>query len=241
MQIVTKAYGRIVHLEHIGSAHTQTQLNILLALARKRLLINQPSLFPEKESPVKIRLKRSVSQLLWQVLISEYQKLGLDRLNDDVFASLCLARLVEPTSKLDSLRVMADLGIKPPGRNRLYRCLAQVIRKDYREMVSRICFSHCGKKDLSLVLYDVTTLYFEIQKEDGYRNPGLSKERRLEPQIVVGLLVNRNGFPLALTSFTGNTAETKPMLPVIRSFQESYGLKAVTVVADAAMMNQTNL
>jgi len=241
VQIVTKAYGRIVHLEHIGSAHTQTQLDILLALARKLLLANQPSLFLEKEYPVKIRLKQSVSQLLWQVLRSEYQKLGLDRLNDDVFASLCLARLVEPTSKLDSLRVMADLGIKPPERNRLYRCLAQAVKQNYRETVSRVCFRHCGKEDLSLVLYDVTTLYFEIQKEDGYRKPGLSKERRLEPQIVVGLLVNRNGFPLALTSFTGNTAETKTILPVIQSFQQSYGLKVVTVVADAAMMNKTNL
>jgi len=121
VQIVRKAYGRIVHLEHIGSAHTQAQLDILLALARKRLFSNQPSLFMDKKSPVKIRLKRSASQLLWRVLISEYQKLGLDRLNDDVFASLYLARLVEPTSKLDSLRVMADLGIKPPERNRLYR------------------------------------------------------------------------------------------------------------------------
>jgi len=91
------------------------------------------------------------------------------------------------------------------------------------------------------VLYDVTTLYFEIQKEDGYRKPGLSKERRLEPQIVVGLLVDRNGFPLGLASFTGNTAETKTILPVIQSFQQSYGLKQVTVVADAAMMNRTNL
>lgn len=92
-----------------------------------------------------------------------------------------------------------------------------------------------------MVLYDVTTLYFEIQKEDSYRKPGLSKERRLEPQIVVGLLVNHRGFPLGLTSFTGNTAETKTILPVIKTFQTRYGLKQVTVVADAAMMNRGNL
>jgi len=241
VQVVTKAYGRIVHLKHIGSAHTQTQLDMLLALARKRLLANQPSLFPEKQYPVKIRLKRSFSRLLWQILLDQYQKLGFGELNDEVFASLCVARLVEPVSKLDSLRVLQDLGRKPVAKNRLYRCLARAAERDYREKVSRICFRHCGKKDLSLVLYDVTTLYFEIQKEDGYRKPGLSKERRLEPQIVVGLLVDRNGFPLALTSFTGNTAETKTILPVIKSFQKSYGLKAVTVVADAAMMNKTNL
>ncbi len=241
MQVVTKAYGRIVRLEHIGSAHTQTQLDMLLVLARKQLFSNQPSLFPEKQYPVKIRLKQSFSRLLWQVLLDQYQNLGFGGLNDEVFASLCVARLVEPVSKLDSLRVLADLGRKPVAKNRLYRCLTRAAGRDYREKVSRICFRHSGKQDLSLVLYDVTTLYFEIQKEDDYRKPGLSKERRLEPQIVIGLLVNRNGFPLALTSFTGNTAETKTILPVIQSFQKSYGLKAVTVVADAAMMNQTNL
>jgi len=53
------------------------------------------------------------------------------------------------------------------------------------------------------VLYDVTSLYFEVQEEDGYRKPGLSKERRLEPQIIIGLLVDKNGFPLGLQSFEG--------------------------------------
>ena len=241
VQIVRKAYSRIVHLEHIGSAHTQTQLDMLMALARKRLLANQPSLFPEKQYPVKIRLKQSFSRLLWQMLLDQYQKLGFGELNDDVFASLCVARLVEPVSKLDSLRILQDLGQKPTAKNRLYRCLTRAAGRDYREKVGRICFSHCGKEDLSLVLYDVTTLYFEIQKEDGYRRPGLSKERRLEPQIVVGLLVNRQGFPLALTSFTGNPAETKTILPVLEAFRQEHRLPKITVVADAAMMNQTNL
>jgi hypothetical protein len=52
-----------------------------------------------------------------------------------------------------------------------------------------------------LLLYDVTTLYFEIQQDDDYRKPGISKERRLEPQIVIGLLVDQSGFPLGLHSF----------------------------------------
>lgn len=242
VQVVTKAYGRIVHLEHIGSAHTQAQLDLLLTLARKRLFSNQPSLFPEKQYPVKIRLKQSVSQLLWQILLVQYQKLGFGKLNDQIFASLCVARLVEPVSKLDSLRVLQDLGRKPVAKNRLYRCLARAAGKDYRETVSRICFSHSGKKELSLVLYDVTTLYFEIQKEDGYRKPGLSKERRLEPQIVIGLLVNRHSFPLSLQSFSGNTAETKTILPVLESFRRKHRLpNKIIVVADAAMMNRINL
>jgi hypothetical protein len=65
---------------------------------------------------------------------------------------------------------------------------------------------------LTLVLYDVTTLYFEIQRDDEYRKPGLSKERRLEPQTTVGLLVYRSGFPLEVTSFEGNKAEGKTIV-----------------------------
>jgi len=88
---------------------------------------------------------------------------------------------------------------------------------------------------------DVTTLYFEVQEEDTYRKPGLSKERRLEPQIVIGLLVDQYGFPLGLHSFEGNTAETKTILPVIEAFQAQHGLTKTTIVADAAMLSAKNL
>jgi transposase len=98
-----------------------------------------------------------------------------------------------------------------------------------------------GRSGLTLVLYDVTTLYFEVQQEDDYRKPGLSKERRLEPQIIIGLLVDRNGFPLGLHSFEGNKAETKTILPVIQAFLAQNGLTQTTIVADAAMLSADNL
>jgi len=84
-------------------------------------------------------------------------------------------------------------------------------------------------------------LHFEIQKEDDYRKPGWSKERRLEPQIILGLLVDKNGFPLGLQSFEGNKAETKTILPVLKAFLGQNGLKKVTIVADAAMLSASNL
>jgi len=148
---------------------------------------------------------------------------------------------VEPTSKLDSLRVLSDLGIYDLSKDRLYRCLQKVIKKDYRKIISQLCFDHVNSQNLNLVLYDVTTLYFEVQEGDSYRRPGLSKERRLEPQIVIGLLVDQLGFPLGLQSFEGNTAETKTIIPVLEQFQKEHHLEKVTVVADAAMLSQTNL
>lgn len=240
IQIAHKNYGRVVKIEHIGSAHTPEDLNTLLAVAKQRLLGNQQPLFKENFSPLKISLKQPVSRLLLDVLIEQYNHLGFNALADETFAYLCIARIAEPTSKLDSLRVLGELGVRGIERNKLYRCLGQIISGDYRKTITQCCFAHAVSQ-ISLVLYDVTTLYFEVQEEDDFRKSGMSKERRLEPQIIVGLLVDQHGFPLALHSFEGNTAETNTILPVVESFKKQHGLEDVTIVADAAMLSSKNL
>lgn len=241
MQIAHKVAGQLVKLEHLGSAHNSEELQILISLAKKRLQGDQQTLFPNPQNCLQIKLKQSYSSFLFQVLKRQYQQLGFSQLEDPDFVNLCLARIVEPTSKLDSLRVLADLGMKNIGRNQLYRCLQRVVNQNYRRTISQFCFDHVTSENLNLVLYDVTTLYFEIQQEDSYRKPGLSKERRLEPQIVIGLLVDQSGFPLSLQSFGGNVAETKTILPVLEEFQREHHLSKVTVVADAAMLSRMNL
>ena len=90
------------------------------------------------------------------------------------------------------------------------------------------------------MLYDVSTLYFETDAGDGFREPGFSKERRLEPQITLGLLTDATGFPLAVEAFEGNKAETATMLPVINAFKAAHRLTDVTVVADAGMISEAN-
>jgi len=243
VQIAHKTHGKVSKIEHIGSAHNDTDLATLLALAKQRLIGAQLSLLPDISSSLKIRQVQSVSQLLYDSLLELYSQLGFSQLKDDTFAALCVARLVEPTSKLDSLRVLADLGITSFSNTGVHRCLKRVIANDYRDTLAKLCFAHASTQGagITLVLYDVTTLYFEVQQEDEYRIPGMSKERRLEPQIIVGLLVDQNGFPLELHSFEGNKAETKTILPVIEAFKKRHGLVGITVVADAGMLSQANL
>lgn len=241
VQIAYKQKGRVIKIVHIGSAHNAEELEMLLALARKRMQANQLELFTEAKPALRVSIKRSYSGLLWKVLQEEYRKLGFERLEDEIFEALCIARIVEPTSKLDSLRVLADLGMDPINRNRLYRCLGKAASQDYRRQISQACFEHVQADGLTLLLYDVTSLYFEIQEEDVYRKPGLSKEHRLEPQIMIGLLVDRYGFPLGLQSFEGNQAETRTILPVLQAFQAQHGVSRVTVVADAAMLSSSNV
>lgn len=91
------------------------------------------------------------------------------------------------------------------------------------------------------LLYDVTTLYFEAEKEDGLRKVGYSKERRVDPQIVVGLLVDRAGFPLEIGMFEGNKAETHTLIPIITQFKARHSIADMVVVADAGMLSVSNL
>jgi transposase len=87
----------------------------------------------------------------------------------------------------------------------------------------------------------VTTLYFEAEKEDDLRKVGFSKERRVDPQIVVGLLVDRGGFPPEIGCFEGNKAEKHTILPIITQFQARHGIGDMVVVADAGMLSAVNL
>ncbi len=80
----------------------------------------------------------------------------------------------------------------------------------FRQSLSATCAAHARLGPASLVLYDVTTLHFETDAGDGFREPGFSKERRLDPQITLGLLTDAAGFPLTVAAFEGNKAETPP-------------------------------
>ena len=68
-----------------------------------------------------------------------------------------------------------------------------------------------------------------------------SKERRLEPQITIGLLTGRDGFPFMVEAFEGNKAETRTMLAVSEKFMAAHELPDVTVVADAGMISDANM
>ncbi len=113
-------------------------------------------------------------------------------------------------------------------------------KASWQQKLSAACAAHAGLGPASLVLFDVSTLYFETDQGDGFRESGFSKERRLEPQITIGLLTDASGFPLAVNAFEGNKAEKATMLPVIEAFMRAHQLRDVTVVADAGMISAAN-
>ena len=218
---------------------------MLKTVARQRLHANQDTLdlddnqLGDEEAPI----VSSQARHLWEVLSTAYQVLGLDQAcgGDEVFKLLTLARVIEPTSKLEAIRVLEEIGIPAPSYPTIKRRLPVYATPAWRDALAAACAAHVGLGPATLVLYDVTTLYFEIDEGDGFREPGFSKERRLEPQITVGLLTDVRGFPLQVHAFDGNTAETKTILPVIEAFAAAHGLPEVTVVADAGMLSEANL
>jgi hypothetical protein len=188
------------------------------------------------------RVVSTGSRVLFQALDGVYGDLGFGALGDDVFRDLVLARVVEPTSILDTGRVLADLGRKAASDKTMRRTLARCADSGYRDKIAGLCFAHAlASGNVSLILYDVTTLYFEAEHEDALRKVGYSKERRVDPQIVAGLLVDRHGFPLEIGCFEGSQAEKLTILPVIRQFQARHGLEAMVVVVVAGMLSAGNL
>ncbi|WP_132471265.1 IS1634 family transposase [Rhodococcus sp. SMB37] len=269
VQVARYIGGRQEIIKHIGSAHTEAELGMLLERARAwldpeqhaldlditpklpvehTLPTGQGALLPTAEQRPVVdapgRTETTASILLRQVLHTAYDQLGFDRLDDAVFRDLVIARIVEPGSKLDAGRVLRDLGADPPSYATIKRHLRWIIDRNYRAAIAEQCFAYAANTGgLSLLLYDVTTLYFEAEKEDDLRKVGYSKERRVDPQIVVGLLVDRTGFPLEIGCFEGNHAETRTIVPIVRQFQARHDIEGVEMViaADARMLSATNL
>lgn len=271
VQIVESAGGRRRIVRHVGSAHDEAELGLLLARAdelladdrqgvldlglqgthRAAALVSAPTppvLLPAAQGrPARRRVPapsvtRTASRLLFDTLAVVFDDLGFDVVADDCFRDLVIARVVEPTSLLDVDRVLADLGRVAASLSTRKRTLRRAHAGGYRDLIATACFTHASTSgDVSLVLYDVTTLYFEAEKEDDLRKVGYSKERRVDPQVVVGLLVDRHGFPLEIGCFEGNKAETLTILPVIRAFQDRHHIADMVVVADAGMLSASNL
>ena len=179
VQIAERRDGRNHIVEHVGTARSEAELAVLIAEANRRLRPGQEVLdlgIDDDPGPGRagvITGKRSA--VLWHVLTAVYARLGFDTIGDPAFEQLVLARIVEPTSKADSLRVPDELGVAHGSLRTMFRCLARAQERGYRDTVASACFAHaCTSGDVSLCLYDVTTLYFEAEHEDELRKVGYS-------------------------------------------------------------------
>ena len=156
MQIVHKQGRRVVAIDHIGSAHDEAQLALLMEIARQRLHEGQGVLdlagtrSGAKASRSGARVSGMRSRLLWDVLAGAYARLGFDAIADETFKALVLARLIEATSKADkadSLRVLEEIGFAAPALRTVFRALGRCVERDYRNTLAKACLVHSASTD----------------------------------------------------------------------------------------------
>ena len=254
VQVVEYVRRKMIILIHIGSAHSEEEILSLKQIASEWILKNdkQTSLFStldKKNSSSLISLDKCQYlgfryQLLYDVLsnLSILFKFHLLP-NYKILTDLIIARIASPGSKIHSLEFLDGFfGIKHSRRD-LYRNLASFVH--LKDDVEAKIISIAKKEfafNFSFIFYDLTTLYFESFESDDLRKIGFSKDNKTnQPQIMIGLLVNDDGFPISYQVFEGNKFEGHTLMPSILAIKKKYKIEEMTVVADSAMISDDNV
>jgi len=173
-----------------------------------------------------------------------FDDIGFNEIRDILFRDLVLYRLVYPKSKLKTIEYLYRYEQKSYSEDDIYRYMDK-LHSSQKEVIQQFSYRHTLRildGCIHAVFYDVTTIYFEIEQEDELRKTGFSKDgKHQNPQIVLGLLVSKDGYPLAFDIFDGNKYEGDTFLPVLEGFRVKYQLKKLTVVADAGLLSKSNV
>lgn len=227
IQIVDKSSGRYKVVKSFGGASNQAEEDSLVAKATQwitqRLGVieldfsNVDAVFQTFMDAI-----TSVKRVGYDLLLGRvFDEIGFDQIEDDLFRELVIARVAFPKSKLKTKEYLYRFKQIHYDEDQIYRYLDK-LHSTQKELAQQISYAHTLKildDNINVVFYDVTTLYFEIDQEDELRKTGFFKEgKHQNPQIVLGLLVSKNGYPQAYEIFEGNKFEGHTMLPVIDAF-----------------------
>lgn len=267
IQVVRYRHRKLIVCRHIGSSRDAEKIVLLEQEARRWIenATRQVPLFPQAQDKQKDNtiLVLNKSQylgvrytFLYEVLSRQLRFFSFNSFNNQLLFDLVLMRIVQPASKLASLKFLLELFGISHQRGHMYETIADC--SDLKERVELAVLQFAKQHfhfDFSIVFYDVTTLYFESFEEDadsadeegnitekGLRKTGFSKDNKgNQPQIVIGLIVNNDGFPVGYEIFEGNTFEGDTFIPVITAFKTRHSVETLTVVADAAMISFDNV
>lgn len=190
---------------------------------------------------VRGRVYGTFNLLTWQLLSAAWDHMDFG-IRDEAFKDAVIVRVVRPISKAKVPEVVKSLRADAFSSKTIHTAMQRCVDRQYDVAISRACHRYVRQHhQVTMVLYDVTTLYCETATEDNLRKMGMSKEHRKDPQIVVGLVTDRTGFPLHVEFFHGRTAETTTLLPALKRYIDTHDLAHVVVVADAAMLSAKNL
>lgn len=236
--------------KHIGSAREKLKIDELKSIANEYIRAHspqQPLNFNPQSSEIMykrgIKVKDSSLKEAYDYLLNTYAKLGFSRIENEYLKHFVIIRVLEPASKIKSILLLEKYFAVSYKKTTVFRELLKLV--SLKDTVIDLAIQYAKKNlnfDFSLVFYDVTTLYFETNKGDDFRLNGFSKDNKInQPQILIGLLVEKTGFPVYFDIFKGNTFEGHTILPVILKVRNKFQIKRFTVVADAGMLSENNL
>lgn len=254
IQVVRYTHDRTIVLKHIGSGKCKEDVAALRHIAREWIEeeSRQGRLFSfPKEDTDRLLLGTYRYAGFRYGLIAETIQAVLNGFgitadsfsSAGIFVDLVLARIVEPASKRRSRELLSLLFGITHSLTDIYRALPGFAssQETIEEKLIAVAVSRLGF-DFRFVLYDITTLYFETFTQDEFRKTGFSKDNKVgQPQILVGLIVTEEGFPVSFSLFEGNTFEGHTLIPVILAFKKKHDVEHLTVVADAAMISKENV
>lgn len=254
VQIISKKNGRYYVLKTIGCSKDPNEIERFVLEAKNRVNYPpyQPPLFSTLSETDKAieNFLNSMSNLQVRVIGPElifgalFDRIGFNTIQNDLFRHITIARLAYPTSKLKTVDYLYRCRGITVSVQAIYRFLDE-LHSTFKERVEKIVFKYTKQtlnNDISVVFYDMTTLYFEAEDEDDLRKIGFSKDGKFQkPQIMLGLLVGQDGYPIGYDIFKGNTFEGHTLLPTLNNIQKKYGFKRPIVVADAALLSKDNL
>lgn len=253
IQIISKESGKYKITKTVGISSDPDEVERLVIEAREQ--INYPSnqlqlfsMLSETDKAIKSFLE-NITNLQVHTIGPEFifgvlfDRIGFGVIKDRLFRHIVIARLAYPTSKLKTVDYLYRYqGVKVKV-DTIYRFLDQ-LRDKYKEIIERVAYEYTKRtlKNISIVFYDMTTLYFETEDEDDLRKIGFSKDGKFQkPQIMLGLLVGQNGYPIGYDIYEGNTFEGHTLLPTLENIEKKYDFKKPIVVADAALLSSKNL
>ena len=252
VQIIDKSNGYRV-VKTVGSAREPEEVARLMELGELFIArrSGQYDLFPKSEHDNAVILdfvdtlsNASIRTIGPELIFGRlFDEIGFDAIPERLFRDIVIARLVYPTSKLKTADYLYRYQGKTVSPDSIYLFLDR-LNERYAVQAQRIAYEHSRRilKTINVVFYDMTSLYFEAEDEDDLRRIGFSKDGKFQnPQIMLGLLVGRGGYPIGYDIFEGNTFEGKTLLPVLKRIAEQYDFGKPVVVADAAMLSNENL
>ena len=252
LQIIFKENGRYKVLKTVGCATTWQEIEQLESVAREEIekITGQQKLFgfsiDQAIENLILSLENSNIRTLGPELIfgKIFNHIGFNQIHSDMFRHLVLSRLAFPLSKLKTCEYLYRYQGVSLDIDAVY-CFLDKLQSQYKDQVESICFEYTKKilgDTVSVVFYDMTTLYFEASDEDDLRKIGYSKDgKHQHPQIVIGLLVGLGGLPIGYDIFEGNTYEGHTLIPFLEKMSLKFNLSKPIVVADCGLLSTKNI